>query len=116
VIRLAVACLVALTALTAAADDDCLQYEPAVVELRGQLVAEGDDAFALVPDHPICTHATVGNGMNPALSSVKRVQLALSDGQKPSDQLVGTHVVVRGSLFGSRGGILLIAQKVSAAP
>ncbi|HTO55918.1 MAG TPA: hypothetical protein VMR50_21210 [Myxococcota bacterium] len=114
--RALVVCLLAIAALARAADDDCLQYEPSVVELRGKLVAEGDDAFALVPDHPFCTHATAGNGMNPAVSGVKRVQLALSDGQKPSEKLLGMHVVARGSLFGARGGILLIAEKVSAAP
>ena len=105
-----------LAARAAAAEDDCLAYEPAVVELRGKLVTDGDEGAALLPDHPICIHGTAGNGLNATVGGVKRIRLVLVDGRRPADRLLGNHVVARGSLFGSRDGILLVAEKVVAMP
>jgi hypothetical protein len=119
----ALAALVAVLAIAAAharATDDCLDYEPAVVELTGKLVSQDENTYALLPDHPICLHGTPGNGLNQGLSGVSRIQLALSDGSRPPEKLIGARIVARGSLFGSRSGgrdaIVLIAESVRRPP
>jgi hypothetical protein len=116
----ALVAILALVATKARAADDCLDYEPAVVELTGKLVAENENSYTLLPDHPICLHGTSGNGLNQGLSGVSRLQIALADGSRPPDKLLGARVTARGSLFGSRSGgrdgLVLIAESVRRAP
>ena len=107
-------------AARAGAADDCLSYEPAVVEVTGKLVRESEDTVALLPDHPLCLNATPGNGLNQGLTGVIRIQVVLDDGSLPPEKLFGARVTAHGRMFGAHGAsrdtIVLIADRVHRAP
>lgn len=117
---------------------DCLNYEPAVVQLHGKImretfpgppnyesIEEGDmpeTYWILNLKTPVCIHGKKGDEIDIPRQNISKIQLILDSGQyKKFSSLLGKDVIVTGMLTGSISGhhhttALLTVQDIIKRP
>jgi len=109
--------LLAMNQATAA--NDCLEYGPALVEVKGTIrqevfpgrpnyesIAKGDEpehCWILHLDKPICVKGRPNDDIDVSQAGVKKLQLVLQPGDFKG-KFINKRVVIKGKLFGAHTG------------